>query len=84
MRTTQLQKAIKLHRDTGHVFKGVFASNRLPKYIPKGKTVALIANMDPSHKPEQHWMAFVAIQKRMSTSSTPMTYPHARLPFTDL
>ena len=58
MKTTQLQNTLKLHRAIGSVFKGVFASNRLPKYMPNGKTVALIANTDPSHKPAQHWVAF--------------------------
>lgn len=37
---------------------GVFASNRLPRTIPKRKKVALIVNTDPAHKPGQHWCAF--------------------------
>ena len=58
MKTRQLYRALKFHKDVKPIFKGVFASNRLPRYIPKGKTVALIANTDPSHKPGQHWVAF--------------------------
>ena len=80
MKTTQLQNALKLHRDIGYLFKGMFAST---KYTPQGKTVALLANTDLSHKPGQHWWHF-SIPKHMSTSLTPMAHPLARLPFTDL
>lgn len=58
MRTKQLEKALKFNRDTRVVFKGVYAYNRLPRKIPKGKKVALIANTDPGHKPGTHWVAF--------------------------
>lgn len=59
MRTSQLKRALHLHRDTKDVFKGVYSCNMLPTYIPRGKTLALIANTDPSTKPGQHWVAYV-------------------------
>ena len=56
MRTKQLKKALRSHRDMQKIFKDVYASDKLPR-IPKQKTLALIANTDPSHKPGQHWVA---------------------------
>ena len=58
MKTKQLEQALIYHRDTKHIFMGVYPSDRLPRNIPKNKTVALIANTDPTHKPGQHWVAF--------------------------
>ena len=58
MKSTELRKALRFHRDTKPIFKGVFPCNRLPQFIPRGKTVAFIANTDPAHKPGQHWVAF--------------------------
>ena len=58
MKTKQLEQALLYHRDTRHMFMGVYPSDRLPHIIPKNKTLALIANTDPSHKPGQHWVAF--------------------------
>lgn len=46
------------HRDTKHVFMGVFPCDRLPKNIPQNKTIAIIANTDPAHKSGQHWVAY--------------------------
>jgi hypothetical protein len=57
MKTAQLQRALQWHRDTSSIFKGVFPANKLPT-IPKNKTLAIIANTDPSHRPGQHWVAF--------------------------
>ena len=56
MQTKQLKKPLRSHRDTQKIFKDVYASDKLPR-IPKQKTLALIANTDPSHKPGQHWVA---------------------------
>ena len=58
MRTSQLLRALRHHRETGGVFLGVFPSDRLPRSIPKHRTVALIVNTDPSHRPGHHWCAF--------------------------
>lgn len=57
MRSSQIQSILKRHRDIQPIFKGVFASNRLPRRIPKNVTLAYIANTDPAHKPGQHWVA---------------------------
>ena len=58
MRTKQLLRALKQHRETGDVFLGVFASDKLPTRLNAPHDVALIANTDPSDKPGQHWCAF--------------------------
>ena len=57
MRTKQLQKALRFHRDTKTIFSGVYPSDRLPP-IPRGELVTLVVNTDPSHKPGQHWVAY--------------------------
>ena len=43
-----ITKSYKIAQRPQTFFKGMFASNRLHRYIPKGKTVALMANTDPS------------------------------------
>ena len=58
MKTHQLRSALKKHIQTKNIFKGVFAADKLPKYIPRNKHVCLIANTDPANKPGQHWVAF--------------------------
>lgn len=57
MKTRELHRALRRHRDTQPVFKGVYPCNRLPT-VPPGKVMAIIANTDPSHKPGQHWVAY--------------------------
>ena len=39
------------------IFRGVFASDTLPKYLEKGKSHALIVNLDSSEKKGTHWIA---------------------------
>ena len=62
MKTQQLNRALRRHRDIGKYFIGIFANNRLPSEISAGgrggKPLALIANTDPSHKPGKHWVAY--------------------------
>jgi len=83
MRTRQLQRALRFHRDTKPFFRGVFACDRLPRDIPKGKAIALIANTDPSHKPGQHWVAYFYTRTHVyffdSYGMTPSKAPFHRL-----
>ena len=59
MRTSQLERALRRHRDIRPHFMGVFASNHLPRRIrPCNKTRVLIANTDPAWKPGRHWVAY--------------------------
>lgn len=58
MRTHQLEQALQTHKLTRNIFKGVFASNKLPKYISRNKHTCFIANTDPHHKAGQHWVAY--------------------------
>ena len=59
MKSSQLLKALKHHRETRDIFLGVFPSDKLPPSMQYTKpAVALIANTDPSYKPGQHWCAF--------------------------
>ena len=59
MRSSQLLKALKHHRETRDVFLGVFPSDKLPTSMKEKKpAIALIANTDPSYKPGEHWCAF--------------------------
>lgn len=37
---------------------GVYASDLLPRNIPKGKASVLVANTDPSQRPGRHWVAY--------------------------
>ena len=58
MRSSQLERALRTHRETRDVFVGVFASDQLPVCPRQKKPLALIVNTDPSHKPGLHWCAF--------------------------
>lgn len=58
MRTQQLERALKGHRDVRPYFMGVYASDMLPKYIPKRKARLIVANTDPSQRPGKHWVAY--------------------------
>lgn len=40
----------------GGKFIGVFARDRLPKYLPSRRPLILVANTDPSNKPGSHWV----------------------------
>lgn len=83
MKTSQLKKALRFHRDINPIFRGVFPSNKLPRYIPRGKTVALVANTDPSHKHGQHWVAYFYTQTHVyffdSYGRPPLKSPFHRL-----
>ena len=57
MRSSTIERAMRQHGETRDAFLGVFASDQLP-VPPKRRTVALIANTDPSNKQGQHWCAF--------------------------
>ena len=54
MNTNQLERV--LEADLGKLFLGVFPLDKLPQIVPYPS--ALIANLDPSHKPGSHWVAF--------------------------
>jgi len=58
MKSTQLEKALKFHEATRNIYGGVLPCNRLPRTIPRGKTVAYIVNTHPAHKSGEHWVAF--------------------------
>ena len=58
MRTQQLERALRGHRDVRPYFMGVYASDLLPRTIPKGKPRLLVANTDPSQRPGKHWVAY--------------------------
>ena len=38
-------------------FLGLFARNKLPKVLPRGRNVSLIINTDPDFRRGQHWVA---------------------------
>jgi len=37
-------------------FLGVFASNRLPRYLPTKRPLLLVCNTDPDHRRGEHWI----------------------------
>ena len=41
---------------SNQVFRGVFASNALPRFLNKGQTHALVINLDSHDKPGSHWV----------------------------
>jgi hypothetical protein len=55
MNTLEIDHVLKTHPITRHVFKGVYARNRLP--INLSEPSALIWNTDPHDRPETHWVA---------------------------
>lgn len=57
MNTNNITEALNSNNVTKAKFKGVFASNRLPKSSVI-KPSFYIANTDPSYKSGQHWVAF--------------------------
>lgn len=57
MNTLQLVNALSKNPKTKRYFRGVFASDRLPKEQLK-KPCIVIANTDPSDKGGMHWVSF--------------------------
>ena len=55
MNTLEIDHVLKTHPITRHVFKGVYARNRLP--ISLSEPSALIGNTDPYDRPGTHWVA---------------------------
>ena len=55
MNTEDIEKALINHKLTQECFEGVFASNRIPDTLGKGK--ACVINTQPSHLPGEHWYA---------------------------
>ena len=55
MNTKEIDHLLKRHPNTRHVFKGVYARNRLPRRI--NVPSALVGNTDPDHRPGRHWIA---------------------------
>lgn len=56
MDTLEIVKALKSNVNTKHHFRGVFASDQLPKLI-RQKPACLVVNTDTSKKPGTHWVA---------------------------
>ena len=56
MRTRELARLLKKHKDTQHLFKGVFPCDQIPKSLPSPS--AIIANTDPYGKAGRHWVAY--------------------------
>lgn len=57
MDTIQIINAMNMKKVTKQIFKGVYASNKLPKQKIKIKPACYIINTDPSTKPGTHWVA---------------------------
>lgn len=55
MNTEEINSLLKKHSSTRHVFRGVYARNRLPRRLTY--PTALIANTDPDTLPGTHWVA---------------------------
>ena len=56
MRTRELASLLKKHKDTQHLFKGVYPCDKIPKSLPSN--AAIIANTDPYGKSGRHWVAY--------------------------
>jgi len=57
MNTIQIEKILLGNPSTKKIFRGVFASDKLPKKIIKHPAI-IIANTDSSDRPGTHWVAF--------------------------
>jgi hypothetical protein len=55
MNTLEIDHVLKTHPSTRNVFKGVYASNRLPRRL--NVPSASIGNTDPDDRPGTHWVA---------------------------
>ena len=53
MNTGQIEKLLK----TLPNFLGVFASDKIPKILPRKHPQCFVVNLDPSWKPGSHWIA---------------------------
>lgn len=56
MDSIEIARAMNAHIKTVRSFKGVFASDKLPRRILE-KPSCLIVNTDPANKPGTHWVA---------------------------
>ena len=52
-----ISELLSEHWHTQRIFRGVYASDRLPKHVPKGIAHAFVINTDPHDKPGTHWVA---------------------------
>ena len=55
MNTKEIDTTLKTYPGTQHVFKGVYARNRLPRHL--NVPSALVGNTDPDNLPGTHWVA---------------------------
>jgi hypothetical protein len=54
MNTLEIDHVLKTHPSTRNVFKGVYASNKLPRRLNVNS--ALIGNTEPDDRPGTHWV----------------------------
>lgn len=77
MNTLQINKTLKNNPKTKKFFRGVFASDSLPKRISKPAIV--IANTDSSYMPGTHWVAFYFSSKGTAEYfDSSGQYPHKK------
>lgn len=57
-------KEIQSHLSGLEGFRGVFASDRIPKLKLMGRPQALVLNLDPQHLPGSHWVAAVIFRNK--------------------
>ena len=57
MRGIEIARLLRRCWKIRRVFKGVYASDNLPKHVRKGSASAFVINLDPSHEPGSHWVA---------------------------
>lgn len=54
MNSEQIRKVLVKNKHTKKCFNGVYAYNRIPRYIRK-KPFCIVVNSDPDNKPGLHW-----------------------------
>ena len=57
MNANELRKVLAINWRVRREFRGVYPSDRLPKFIVNGQAHAFIINTDPHNKPGEHWVA---------------------------
>ena len=80
MNTIQITRALKQDPMTSKTFCGVFPSDKLPQTI-KTYPCGIVANTDPSEKPDEHWIAiFISFEQKGSFEKGILFYPLGKSP----
>ena len=63
MNSTQIERLLRSHWQSRNVFFSVHAADIIPPRAREHKPCAYVANAEPHHRPEEHWVISIFPEK---------------------